>query len=148
MATNLLLIECPDLPAAMEDPQYYDWGNLYLAAVTRMAFIDPPPYTTIYRGAQQSLSLLGMDQKVVNLLAFQFNSGDRDYYRKTQLVEDLRWLRETHKVDLATLRPIGWTRNTTYETERGRPRSPWAIETDANDTIDAKIREAQASLRE
>ncbi len=139
MATNLLLLET-DLPIRGKgNPMWYhSWGNLYLDTLSYRKYLEEEdlPWTKLYVGVNQSLHALGIPREGVNLLGFEFNSGDYDYWREgTQFVHDLRWVRDKGIVDLSRISPLG------YLSQAGREK--YTLEQDAYGLILEKILEAQ-----
>lgn len=114
MAKNLLLLETSQHLVGIGYPRYErEWGNLYLDtflyAGYRISEDEDLPHTKLYVGSNQSLHRLGISREGVNLLGFEFNSGDYQYLKSSsQFVEDLRWVRDKKQLDLNLVSPLGY----------------------------------------
>ena len=117
MATNLLLLEMDQRIAGIGNPHFqHEWGDLYLDILSyrKHKIEENLPSTRLYVGVNQSLHTLGIPRKGVNLLGFEFNSGDYAYWREeenSRFVDDLRWVRDRKNVDLQSVSPLGYLGN-------------------------------------
>ncbi len=142
MAMNLLLLETDQRIIGLGNPRYIrEWGNLqlYTFSYGKKMEDDDLPWTKLYVGVNQSLDLLGIQREGVNLLGFEFNSGDYAYWRDgPRFVHDLRWVRDRKGVDLSRVSPLG-----NLHFEGVPPGSSARLEQEAYGLILEKILEAQ-----
>ena len=144
MASNLLLLETTQHLVGVGYPRYEkEWGNLYLDTFSYARHIiledEDLPWTKIDVGGHQSLHQLGIPREGVNLLGFEFNSGDYKYWKSsTQFIEDLRWVRDKKQVDLSGLSPLGYLIQ-----DQNSPWKSYRLEQKENGLILEKIVEAQ-----
>ena len=144
MATNLLLLETPQALPGIGSPRYeLGWGGLYLDIVSLPEYVTPPPHTLIYTGREQSLSRLGLERDKVNVVGFEFNYGDYQYWDGNgeggeRFIDDLRWLSETQGLNLQELLPLGYIQSGSIDRSM-----TFKLMDDKNQTILKKIREAR-----